>query len=398
MSDQFTFTGGFYATGLSAEAIERSIDRFYDAGFESTAAEEGYVEYSVDSGYERERETAPLSRAIQAFVENGDGVLYLELEGFEVQQHWVPDTTDVTKTAMTIVGLEGALLGDDVDEAAARRRSDAVTEAIAGTTVETDPWGFIGTFMEEGILVGFPNEPPSDATLSRLAWLTVFGPEWCDELGGRERLLETPVWNTRELDNGAVLMRRRETPEPSWSATHPFSKRAAIEPADYVFQGWTTTDVDELRERERQRSPREHLDPFRSFEDGDYGTDILMCKSHAPLELEETTYAGRLDTDLTITDRCKVLKVQRHGNELRVAESGEFVRRLVDDDGHPIGSRPDDVPPEHEMLSLTILLEDQRANPPSWYAIDDVDEKSISARVNSFIVSSPSDSSIWQER
>lgn len=122
-----------------------------------------------------------------------------------------------------------------------------------------------------------------------------------------------------------------------------------------------------------------------------------MCNSHAPLNLEATAYADRLDNDLTITDRCQVTRVQRRGDKLRVAESGEFVRRLVDDDGHPIGSRPDDVPPEHELLSLTILLEDQRETPPSWYRIDDVGDKSISALVNSFIVSSFSDSSLWQE-
>lgn len=397
MSEEFAFVGGIYTTGLSAATIERSVERFYDAGFEPTAADEELVEYSIESGYDRERESAPLSRAIRTLVDDGDGVLYLELEGFELKLHCVPDSTDRTKTSMTLHGLDGALLGDDVTEAAAERRSDRVVEAIAGVTLETDPWGVIGTFMEEGILVGFPSEPPSEATLSRLAWLTAFGPEWCDELGGRDRLLETPVWNARELDNGAVLMRRRETPDPSWSATHPLSKRTAIEPADYVFEGWPTTDPDELRERELRRSPREHLDPFRSFDDGEYGTDILMCKSHAPLSLEETAYADRLENDLAITDRCQVIRVQRRGDKLWVAESGEFVRRLVDDEGHPIGSRPDDVPPEHELLSLTILLEDQRENPPSWYRIDDADDESISVRVNSFIVSSYSDSSMWQE-
>lgn len=398
MGDSYRFIAPVYADRLSATTVERVVDRFLEAGFESTTTTDACVEYSVDSGSDPEREVATPGRAGDAIAANGSGHVYLSLDGFEAGVHVALEKTDPAEPSLHVFDREGALVGDDIPESVAVRRGERFLQALAGTVIETDPWGAIGTFLDEGGMnVGYPNAPPAEATLSTLPWVTVFGPVWCDHLGGRDRLLGAPVWDARTLENGAVVLRKTEAPDPEWYANDPLSKKVVIEPTDYVFQGWTTTDPDELRAQELRTSPREYLDPFRSFDEGDYGTDILLCKHHAPFEMGETTYADRLDNDLDSTYRCQVATVQRRGETLWTTGSDEFVRRLVDDDGDPIGDRPADVPPERELLSLTILLEDQRENPPSWYAIDDPDDESISARLNSFIVQSHEHSSMWQD-
>ncbi|MFB6146505.1 MAG: hypothetical protein ABEJ08_02340 [Halobacteriaceae archaeon] len=396
----WNFVAAVYRSStLTEDDIEGAIARVLEAGFEPADEAAYHVEYSTDSGYDATREEAPPSEVAAETVADGHSEVVVSLDGFELMVDFELEKPQPEEPPVHLYGLEGALVGQEVSEDAARRRSDVLTDAVAELTTELDPWGVVTALHgEEGLHGEIPTDLTSDPTLSKLPWLTVFGPEWCDRLGGRARLLETPAYDARSLPNGAAMVRKTAVPDPEWSPTGVLDEKKAVSPTDYVFQDWTTTDPDELRERMLADSDREHLDPFRSFEAGAYGEDIVVCKAHCPVvgETDETDYRGLLDSDLDVGDRCQVLKVRRRDDKLWVQPSGEFLRRLVDVEGRPVGERPDGVPPEHEMLSLTVLLESQRENPPSWYAIEDTDDKSVATRVNRFI-SMPRSDSIWQD-
>jgi len=382
-------------------AIQKAATGLLDAGLEP-AGDGPRVEYAAKDGYtdSSDRDTALSSTAAAEIVDNGRGEVVFSLDDFEFQCSLIvaPDVVDVPSVRMSVP--EPAVTADDADETAATRRANTIVDAVEAVAVATDPWGVVTiTHGENGVVGELPERPPAEAELSKLVWLTVFGPEWCDHLGGRDRLLDTPAWNTRELPNGAVLVRRTERPDTRWYPSSVPGEGQAITPTDYVFQGWTTTDPDELRAQQLAESERTHLDPFRSLEEGEYADDICQCKHHSSLveETAPTDYRGLLENDLDFSDRCQMLAVRRRDDKLWIQPSGQFLRRLVDDDGIPIGDLPDGVPPEDEMLSMTILLDSQRENPPSWYTTDDPDDKSIATRVNRGIRRTPN-SSIWKRR
>ena len=369
-----------------------------DAGFEPVESGTYRVEYRT-GGVRSDREVAALPTASEAILENGSGAFFATYDGFELEVH-VEYTDDLEEPDIHLYGLAGAFAKHDVSEADRKRRAEAVVDVVETVVEITDPWGVTSArHGEGGVSHAMPSSPPAEVSMSRLPWLTVFGPEWCDHLGGHDRLLDTPSWNTRELSTGAVFVRKTELPHEEYRTNGVRDSRAEVAPGDYVFEGWTTANPDELREQMLSTDPRTHLDPFYALEDGEHGEDICLCKGHASIleETVETDYRGFLENDLTIRDRCQVLKVQRRGDALWLPKTEQFVRRLVDDNGVPIGDQPDDVPPEHEMLSLTILLKTQRENPPSWYELEDTDDRSVANMLNRFISRSPN-RSIWQER
>ena len=383
---------------LGATDIREMGMGLINAGFEPVGSDSYRIEYNTTGRRRDDREVAALPTASEAIAESEKGALFFSYDGFNFECN-INYKDDIGKPDIHLYGLEGAFAKHDVPDADRKRRAEVVVDAIEAVAEITDPWGVMSMWHGEGVSHHMPSSPPAEVSMGRLPWLIVFGPEWCDHLGGRDRLLGTPAWNTRELTTGAVFVRKTELSHENYRTNGVRDTRVEVAPADYVFEGWTTADPDELREQMLATDPRTHLDPFRALDDGGYGEDICHCKGHASIveETAETDYRGLLEEDLSLRDRCQVLKVQRRGDALWLPKTDQFLRRLVDDDGIPLGDRPDDVPPEHEMLSLTILLDAQRENPPSWYEIEEPGGRSVATKLNRFISRSPS-KSIWEER
>ena len=288
-----------------------------DAGFEPVESNIYCVEYYT-AGVGSDREVAALPTASEAIVENGSGAFFVTYDGFELEVY-IEYTDNLGEPDIHLYGLGRGLRQADVSEADRKRRAETVVDAVEAVAEITDPWGVTSAWHGEGgVSHTMPSSPPAEVSMSRLPWLTVFGLEWCDHLGGRDRLLDTPAWNTRELSTGAVFVRKTELPHEEYRTNGVRDSRAEVAPGEYVFEGWTISDPDELREQMLASDPRTQLDPFRALEDGEHGEDICLCKGHASIveETAETDYRRPLENDLTLRDRCQVLKVQRRGDAL----------------------------------------------------------------------------------
>jgi hypothetical protein len=351
----------------------RIVDSLLEAGFESPG-DGGRIEYDVTE----EAETGSVSQFVDELeASDDDGSVTLSFDGHEATIFFQDGDGD---SPIALSGFKETFGRADVPLKTVETLAELLVSGVETIVAELEPWGVVACLWSHPDELKMVDEPLSELTFSKLGWLTVFGPEWCDHLGGAERLLKTPAWRTRRLANGSVLVRVSELPDPEWSHHSSHSLKPTVTPADYVFQEWPAADAERLREHARATADRDHLDPFRSFEDGAWGHDIVICKYHAPLDIEETDYSALIEEPLRVQDRCKVLAVKRDGDVLRT-ESGTFARRLVDDDGTPIGERPTDVPPEHELLTLTIGADEQRKNPTSWYHTEEPRGKSTFRRL-----------------
>lgn len=51
-----------------------------------------------------------------------------------------------------------------------------------------------------------PSDRPIRDTIEHLGWVTIMSDRVVDQFGGREHVLETPAWRTKEFDTGHVLL------------------------------------------------------------------------------------------------------------------------------------------------------------------------------------------------
>ncbi|QCS43006.1 hypothetical protein [Natrinema versiforme] len=294
----------------------------------------------------------------------------------------------------TVLWLDGpdesAFEEYDVPLDTARDRADRLADAIADLAVEIDPWLAVGWIpYPHQDVHPYPEGYPPKTRLERLGWVTVFGEPFHEQFGGRERLLEAPARNVCDLENGAVLVRESTIPGTDRSDT---DSGPAPSTDDYLFGG---ESLAELRaEIERQR--RTYVDPFRDLEEGELASDIVMCEDHAPFEFEGMDDPSFPD-DLDRGDRCHVLCVRRDGDTLWEGNNGEFVRRLVDVDGRPIGEMPDGVPDHREMISLVISTEYDGASSLDLYRMDSPEDPSVVGGLLGLERASDGES-IWQDR
>ncbi|MBX0288561.1 hypothetical protein EGH22_19710 [Halomicroarcula sp. F28] len=254
---------------------------------------------------------------------------------------------------------------------------EALVDAFEAIAEAIDPWMAILAIMPDGRKV--PEGHPPDHGIEKLPFVTVFGEESFDHIGDREHVLDAPVYETRSLDTGSVLVRTRDV----LIVKHP-DEGPSGSPEKHLFEGLSADD--------RQR----FVDPFRELEDGALATDPVMCEAHAPFEWGEMDY--RLFPDLPDRDEhCHVICVRREGSKLWEAHNGEFIRRLVDENGQPIGDLPESVPPHQEFISTAIRSAYEEDPPMHMYRMDSTEEPSVYARVRGMDAVRQGES-IWEDR
>ncbi|PCR90526.1 hypothetical protein [Natrinema ejinorense] len=395
MGETYSLMGLFFVddVGDGAAFVRRTVERLRDNGFETTSGGGEMIDrYAVDGDRRVDTDTT-LTDAAGEIADSGSGKIETRLESYPVEARFDLDGVGDSELPIpvTLRGPETSAFEEyDVPRELARDRSDRLADGIAGLAVEVDPWLAVAWIpYPHKDAHPYPEGKPPETALETLGWVTVFGETFYDRFGGRERLLEAPAWNVRGLESGAVLVREQETPGSGRSDADP-----APDPSTYayLFEG---ESLAELRvEIERQRST--YVDPFRDLEDGELASDVVICESHAPFEFEGMNYAAFPD-HLDRSDRCHVLCVRRDGDKLWVANTDEFVRRLVDADGRPIGDRPDGVPPDQEMISLVISTEYEDATSFDLYRMESPDDPSVVGGLLG-LQRAPDGESIWQDR
>lgn len=354
---------------------------------------ETFVRRSVERLRENglEADTALDDAAADIATGNG-GRIEVRLDDYPIEVRY--DLEVPTEEPDTVLWLDGpdesAFEEYDVPLDTARDRADRLADAIAALAVEIDPWLVVGWIPYPYQDVHpYPEGYPPETGLERLGWITVFGEPFHERVGGRERLLEAPAWNVRDLETGAVFVREAAIPGTARSDAAPGPAPSTY---DYLFEG---ESLAELRaEIEQQRNT--YVDPVRNLEEGELASDIVMCEDHAPFEFDELDYTSFPD-DLDRSDRCHVLCVRRDDDKLWEGDSGEFVRRLVDADGRPIGELPDGVPDHQEMISLVISTEYEDAPSIDLYRMESPDDPSVVGGLLG-LRRAPDGESIWQDR
>lgn len=384
MGETYTVWTPVYIGERPDDLIRRTIRILNENGFETTSdGDTDLVEryrFEGDDRYDIHRD-ATLDEVIQESrtTDDVDRV---------VIRVWMPDNPSclrvefndeesVAYPTLALFGPDERELGDkgDVEYDLARERSDRLADALVELAEEFAPWLAFARVhhpYDKGDV--FPEDKPPNSGVEAIPWMAVFGEEWFGRFGGRERVLDAPSWRVDVLDFGGVFLRSHDVPTRIRSDA---TSRDEISTYDYLFD---RESIDELQaEIERQKST--FVDPFRDLDDGKLASDVVICEAHAPFEFEGMNYASFFD-EYTIDKMCHVLCVCRDGDKLWEANNDEFVRRLVDEDGQPIGELPDGVPPHREMISHKVVTEHYGAAPLDMLRMDAPDEPSLTAQLH----------------
>lgn len=280
---------------------------------------------------------------------------------------------------ISIDGPDDRFLDPGEQEYDVGTRVEAVVDAFAAIAERVDPWvAFLAMGLSEGRKV--PTDHPPDHGLEQLPFVIVFGEEWFEHLGGHEHVLNTPVYETRSLSTGSVLIRTRD--------------KAVVKPP--LDDGPPGSPEKHLLETTSAEDRHRFIDPFRELDQGELASDPVMCEAHAPFEwkgMDYNTFPGTPDRE----DHCHVLCVRRERDKLWEAHNDEFVRRLVAEDGQPIGELPNGVPPDQEFISTAIRSAYEEDPSMDMYRMDSVNEPSLYARLRG-LNAVPEGESIWTDR
>lgn len=380
------------------DLIRRTIRVLIDNGFETTSdSDTNLVEWYRFEGDDRDdiRRDATLDEVIKEFRTTDDvDTVVIRIwtsENPSCLRVEFNDEESVTYPTLALFGPDEWELGDkgNVEYDVARERSDRLADALVGLAEEFDPWfAFARVHHPYDGGDAFPEGKPPNSGVETIPWMTVFGEEWFDRFGGRGRVLDAPSWRVESLDSGGVFLRSHDVPARIRSDATGGSD---ISTYDYLFR---RESIDDLQsEIERQKST--FVDPYRDLDDGELASDVVMCEAHAPFEFEEMDYASIFD-EYTIDDMCHVFCVYRDGDKLWEANNDEFIRRLVDDGGQPIGELPDGVPPHQEMISHKVVTEHHGVAPLDMLRMDAPDEPSLTAKLFGLSRAREGES-IWQD-
>jgi hypothetical protein len=255
---------------------------------------------------------------------------------------------------------------------------EELVDAFEALAEATDPWVAVLAIMPDGRKI--PTDRLPEHGIEKLPFVTVFGAAFLERIGGREHVLATPVYETRALDTGSVLVRTRDLP----IVKLPLDEGPSGSPEKHLFEGLSAEDRNRF------------VDPFHELAEGELATDLVLCETHAPFEwdgMDYTTFPELPDRD----EHCHVLCVRRHGQKLWEAHNGEFIRRLVAEDGQPIGDLPAGVPPDQEFISTAIRSAYEEDPPMHMYRMDSLDDPSVYASIQG-MDAIPEGESIWADR
>lgn len=230
-------------------------------------------------------------------------------------------------------------------------RVSVIVDLIATLAECYDPeyaWGMLGTGQRPGEGLR-PTGRPISEHVDELGWVTVLSEPLVDAFGGRERVLDTPAWKVQELETGHVVIVKTDNPvEPT--------DVPSISSEEYLLEG-----------RSREELKADLLaghDPFLDIAPGEYGSDVV---------LEPAAVGG----DVTNEDLELVRVECGSDNCLWDANTGEFVRRLVDGPKDPIGNLPAEIDSEDEMYTACYLWN----IPVEFVRLADPDDENVVTKV-----------------
>lgn len=350
---------GFTADDGQDQPIEAVADRIHRRSASDSDADSGppAADGSIDVWYDSDDEYDHSNRTYTIDVHLSDPVDDIAPVTIRGPGTWIDHTRQDHDVQAQVEALVNAF--------------EALAEAV-------DPWVAVLAIMPDGRKI--PADHPPDHGIETLPFVTVFGSDFFEQFGGREHYLEAPVYETRSLATGHVLVRTRDKP----IVKHPFEEGPSGSPEKHLFEGLSAED--------RQR----FVDPFHELDEGELATDPVLCEAHAPFEwqaMDYTTFPELSDRD----EHCHILCVRRDGDKLWEAHNGEFIRRLVAEDGQPIGELPEGVPPHQEFISLAIRSAYEEDPPMHMYQMDSLEEPSVDARLRG-MDAIPDGESIWDDR
>lgn len=277
---------------------------------------------------------------------------------------------------------------DEVPQTTVDSRTEALGSLFVALAERFDPWYAAAAVYDERPESVFPVDSPPNSGIERLPWLSVFGPEWIDSFGGVDRMREAPASHVEELATGGFFFRERERP---WPLTAADDSTPAVSTYEYLFE---RRSLESLWD-ERRRKQHTIVDPFRTLDPGDRGSDLVMCAGHAPLDAATVDYRTVTDA-VGWSDTCFVFFVYRDEQDrLREVRTDMFVRRLVDEDGQPIGRLPAAVSPEDEWISLSVGT-DLEPRPAQMFTMNDTSRPSVMAKFFGLAIPS-SEADVWQD-
>lgn len=370
----------FYIDSLPDTPIHSAVRLVDDIGFRTVSDENASNQYVYrvpnegNVGYQREK-TVDLQNVIEQISESEQGSLdFWSPDGFQFTMYF--DFRQVGSKPKRAIWIQGPHVNryraDTYPVQLVEQRTETLVELFIRFVTLFNPWYAFTHVYDEIPSEILPEDHPPESGIERLPWLSFFGREWGDHFGGRERILEAPAWQVQSLHNG-FLVREHDF---SSGICADIGRGPPVSTYEYLFEN---RSVSELR-AERQQKQNTIRDPFLELDPGDRGCDIVACKTHIPIDTAEVSYreiTERFDTN----DRCYVLWVQRDEHDrLREVDTGLFVRRLVDPSGTPIGERPEGIPPERELVSLSVRNE-LNPWPAEFFEMENEDEPSIAAKL-----------------
>ncbi|ELZ04236.1 hypothetical protein [Natrialba aegyptia] len=381
---------------LPGEPVRSAVRRIQDSGF-STVSTDSSQEFVFGTwgqdevGYSGWETTAELQFLVDRIRSVGRGrIKFWSPENHEYQLSVRLLETEMRVSApVRIWGPPARIFDtDEYTRETVEKRTELLVTLFLELSERFDPWYAFADIYDDRPKRIFPADRPPESGLERLPWITVFGLEWFDFFGGADRTKRAPAWNVRQLATGSVVVRERDFPAPTYAEC---DSGPPISTYEYLFE---RRSIAELRS-ERRRKRNTIVDPFREFAPGERGSDIVLCKGHASIETTEIDYRD-VATTIGESDNCYVLHVYRDDrDQLREVNSGLFVRRLIDEDGQPIGTLPDDVPLERELLSLSVNTAVEPF-PPEMYRMESAAEPSVIAKLFG-LWELPPDGTVWAE-
>lgn len=305
----------FQIDEVPSDPVETAVELCIDHGFDTIrAGGTGSIQRYSSDRYDRKRDAeghgeysgASLQTVSDEITEDGQGEVTLWHVGAEFTLHFDLQQDQPWHTPKVSASFNGLHVA--VDEQRTRAEAQARIEDIIAVTAA------ITTRVDAEFVCGenlaslddvLPMEHPRVEQIERVPWLVVLSEPLVADFGGKERVLQTPAWRVEELDTGHVLIVRTDNPvDPT--------EGPSVSPEKYLLEGKSLDDL-------QADDPRID-DPFRHLAPGDLGADVVI--DQADVSGDPT------NEDLELV-RCEVDDEYRLWN----VETGEFVRRVFDEDG-----------------------------------------------------------------
>lgn len=343
----------FFMGHLSERSVRSIIETVEDLGYSTRITEnDSQYTYTVDDEspiFERDkRVTRSRHEVAEQIFRNEHATFEFRFsDAYRYKIYFSPTSGDLERPVWIRGPVDRAFDPERNSAEEVRRHTRMLVALFVRLSELLDPWFAFMHVSKDPPAGVVPNDYPPEHGIEHLGWLSVFSPEWVDYFGGTDRVLQAPAYNVRQLETGSVLIQEWDTP------SHRYQDRdhgSPLSTYEYLFD---KRSLDEMR-AERKRKQETIVDPVADLEPGQTATDIVMCNGHAPFAGPETSYREIVATVRT-TDHCAVLRVYRDEHDrLWEVDSEMFVRRLVNEHGERIGSLPDGVPPERELISLSV--------------------------------------------